>query len=158
MSLDLPWDCSGAAAGRDRAAPHLAAWRGTVPARSRGSPPAKRHSPPPAPISSGCEFPRRHLQSAVWDSWFFQRQKHPEGRAFAGFTFDLDLAFVGFDNHFALKHADAKPVFFRRLKRTEQGAVQKLLAHAAAVVGNRQHRPAIRLARLDLNLAGFGNG
>lgn len=89
---------------------------------------------------------------------FFQRQDHAEGGAFAGFALDLDAALVGFDDHFALKHADAQAVFLGGLKSAEQLAVHEFVAHAAAVVGYGKDGPAIVLGGGDMDLATGGDG
>ena len=43
-----------------------------------------------------------------------------EGGAFLGGGFDFDAAAVGFDDGFALKHADADAAFFGRLKGAKE--------------------------------------
>ena len=43
-----------------------------------------------------------------------------EGGAFLGGGFDVDAAAVGFDDGFALEHADADAAFFGGLKGTEE--------------------------------------
>ena len=89
---------------------------------------------------------------------FGSRQNDPKGRAFAQLAFDLDSASVRLDNHLALKHADAKPIFLGGLKGAEQGAAQKFRVHAAAVVGHGQNRPAVALAGFDADFAGRQHG
>ena len=63
-----------------------------------------------------------------------------------GFGLDFDAAAVGFDDGFALEHADADAAFFGGLKGAEEGAGEEFGGHAAAVVGDGELDGAVVLA------------
>ena len=62
------------------------------------------------------------------------RQQNAKGGALAGVAGDFDFAAVGFDDGFALVHADPDPALLGGLERTEEIAADEIGGHAAAVV------------------------
>src|SRR5262245_40297397 len=71
------------------------------------------------------------------------RQKHAESCALSNFTLDFDPAGVGFDDHFALIHANANAFFLGGLEGAKQRLAEKFGADAAAIVGDLQDSPAV---------------
>src|SRR3989442_1209092 len=55
------------------------------------------------------------------------------------------------DNHLALKHPDAEPVFLGRLKRAKEQSLDKIPAHPATAVRNAQNHPTVTLAGFHSN-------
>src|SRR5207253_8875483 len=64
------------------------------------------------------------------------REQYAEGGSFSEFAVHFDFSAVRLDNHLALKHPDAEPVFLRRLKRAKEQSLDKITAHPAAAVRN----------------------
>ena len=69
------------------------------------------------------------------------------------FAFDVHAAAVRLDDRPGLKQADAEPLLLGALKRTKQRLLQERLAHAAAVVRDRQNDAASAMLRAHLNPA-----
>ena len=85
-------------------------------------------------------------------------EENAEGGALAGVGFYFDLALVCFNNHAALEHAYAHALFLSGLKGAEEATFDKLGAHAAAVIGDGQDYPTVRLAGFNSNAADRTDG
>ncbi len=83
---------------------------------------------------------------------------HLKRRALAGFAFHLHATAMRLNDRAGLKQADAKPLRFGALKRTEQRLLQERRAHAAAIVRYGQHDAVPLMLRPHLNPAAPSRG
>src|SRR6476469_591139 len=106
----------------------------------RGLPRKRFRSPRSAPISSGCESPRRHQQEVGLDSLFVggKRQEYLKGCPLPHVALYPNATVVRFDDHLSLKHPDSQAFLFRRLEWPEQGIAQERCCHSAAIIRNRK--------------------
>src|SRR5688572_32845289 len=95
---------------------------------------------------------------ATWRSSLSGGEGDGEGCSFLGGGFDFDAAAVGFDDGFALEHADADAAFFGGLKGAEEGAGEEFGGHAAAIVGDGELHGAVVLPSGNFDGAVFADG
>src|ERR1044071_10456306 len=86
------------------------------------------------------------------------RQKHLKSCALARFAFDFDSPPMGFDNHFAMKHADTNAAFLGGLERMKQAPLDKLMSHATAVIRNNEDDPTVMATGLYFDKTIRANG
>jgi hypothetical protein len=69
--------------------------------------------------------------------WFGgNRQQDSKSSPLARLAFNFNSSPMRFDDHFAMKHANAYPLFLGRLERTKEASFHEIMAHAAPVIGH----------------------
>lgn len=82
-----------------------------------------------------------------------QGEEDAEGGAGAWGALDLQASFLGFNDHFAVKHTDAEAVSFGGLEGAEEGTADEIGGHPAAVVDDLEDGPGVAGAEADVDFA-----